>query len=90
MLASIGSVTIGLLLIRQHRGEEIMDNPRTVRVYLRLVVSPALLNAPHSQDKDTFMEKRRYKHSGFELVSIQYSLPYALLMWSYVSCFISL
>ena len=30
MLASIGSVIIGLLLVRQHRGEEIMDNPRTV------------------------------------------------------------
>ncbi|VDB93787.1 unnamed protein product [Peniophora sp. CBMAI 1063] len=70
MLASIGSIIIGLLLIRQHRGEEIMDNPRT--------------------DKDKFMEKRRYKKSGFELVSIQYSLPYALLMWSIIMFLASL
>ncbi|KZV61040.1 hypothetical protein PENSPDRAFT_759670 [Peniophora sp. CONT] len=62
MIASIGSMTIGLLLIRQHRGEEIMDNPRT--------------------DKDRFMEMRRSKRSGFEHLSILYSLPYAFLMWS--------
>ncbi|VDB93791.1 unnamed protein product [Peniophora sp. CBMAI 1063] len=61
-ILSIGSMTIGLLLIRQHRGEEIMDNPRT--------------------DKDTFMEKRRSKTHGFEQLSMLYSLPYALLMWS--------
>lgn len=30
MISSTGSMIIGLLLIRQHRGEEIMDNPRTV------------------------------------------------------------
>ncbi|KZV61038.1 hypothetical protein PENSPDRAFT_316059 [Peniophora sp. CONT] len=62
MITSIGSITIGLLLIRQHRGEEVMDNPRT--------------------DKDTFMEKRRSMDRGFELLSVLYSLPYALLMWS--------
>ena len=31
MLTSFGSIIMGLLLIRQHRGEEVVDNPRTVR-----------------------------------------------------------
>lgn len=34
MLTSIGSIIVGLLLIRQHRGEEIMDNPRTVCLHV--------------------------------------------------------
>ncbi|KZV73460.1 hypothetical protein PENSPDRAFT_288337 [Peniophora sp. CONT] len=29
MLASFGSIMMGLLLVRQHRGEEVVDNPRT-------------------------------------------------------------
>ncbi|KZV73474.1 hypothetical protein PENSPDRAFT_750042 [Peniophora sp. CONT] len=62
LLASLGSTMMGLLLIRQHRGEEIIDNPRS--------------------DKAVFMEKRRSTHFGFEPVSILYSLPSVLLMWS--------
>ena len=45
LMASIGSMTIGLLLIRQHRGEEIIDNPRAVSNYLRLVCCGCVLNA---------------------------------------------
>ncbi|KZV73463.1 hypothetical protein PENSPDRAFT_648795 [Peniophora sp. CONT] len=62
LLASIGSMTVGLLLVRQHRGEEVIDNPRT--------------------NKATFMHERRSTRFEFELLSILYSLPYVLLMWS--------
>ncbi|KZV61045.1 hypothetical protein PENSPDRAFT_759673 [Peniophora sp. CONT] len=70
MLASIGSIMVGLLLIRQHRGEEIMDNPRT--------------------DKSHFMERRRSQCCGFEGLSMLYSLPYVLLMWSTIAFLIAL
>ncbi|KAJ7892764.1 hypothetical protein B0H14DRAFT_3427700 [Mycena olivaceomarginata] len=59
MLTSIGSIFIGLLLVKHYR----------------------------NQDRASALAVATSKHLGLEMLAIQYSLPYALLIWSMVSFF---
>lgn len=54
MLTSIGSIFIGLLLVKHYR----------------------------NQDRASALAVATSKHLGLEMLAIQYSLPYALLIWS--------
>ncbi|VDB84922.1 unnamed protein product [Peniophora sp. CBMAI 1063] len=62
IMASFGSLTISFALIRQHRGEEFIENPHA--------------------NKNAFMEKRKLARFGLEGLSVLYSLPCVLVMWS--------
>ncbi|KAJ7359252.1 hypothetical protein DFH08DRAFT_1074779 [Mycena albidolilacea] len=59
MLTSIGSIFIGLLLVKHYR----------------------------NQDRASALAVATRKHLGLEMLAIQYSFPYALLIWSMVSFF---
>ncbi|KAH8114381.1 hypothetical protein DFH11DRAFT_210933 [Phellopilus nigrolimitatus] len=62
IIASLGSITVGLLLVRQLR---------TRSRDLEYSASDAI----------GYLQRRRHPQLGLETMAIQYSLPYALLMW---------
>ncbi|THH07421.1 hypothetical protein EW145_g3391 [Phellinidium pouzarii] len=63
IVTSLGSIIVGLLLIRQLRISA-KDQDSTAR------------------DAISYLQKRKHPQLGLETMAIQYSLPYALLMWS--------
>ncbi|KAL5501709.1 hypothetical protein ACEPAH_8969 [Sanghuangporus vaninii] len=70
IVASIASIVVGLLLIRQ--------------VY----VSGRDIDFSSTKAAD-YLSRRRHAQLGLETMAIQFSLPFALLMWAMIAFFIS-
>lgn len=81
IVASIGCILVGLLLIRQHRvkskdtAEDAVsdDHPSIGLDIYKLAFS-----------QNNYLNSRKHETLGIETLAIIYSLPYALLMWGYV------
>jgi len=75
--ANIGSIVLGLLLMRHNRMESQAEDMVS---HFRLI---SFLIYQHMQ-KRTFLVSHHHPLLGLEILAILYSLPYALLMWGYV------
>lgn len=82
-VASLMCIIIGLLLGRQlrigARGDEGTANDAVSLYYYYYF---QIVNQDICQMK--YLQRRKHRQLGMETLAIQYSLPYALLMWGYV------
>ncbi len=79
IVASIGCILVGLLLIRQHRVKSKDTAEDAVSDDLLALIS---MNSAFPQNN--YLNSRKHETLGIETLAIIYSLPYALLMWGYV------
>ncbi len=80
--ASIGSIVIGLLLARHNRTRH-EEGPRSA-----VSRQPSLAFGVVTSGQSTYLYLNSHPVFGLEPMAIIFSLPWALLMWSYVlSCF---
>ena len=83
--ASIGSIMIGLLLISHNRSRPKEDPAGAVSGQSRLIC--VVMCAEVTQWQSTYLYQNAHTTFGLEPMAIVFSLPWALLMWSYViSC----
>ncbi|KAI5122675.1 hypothetical protein M0805_007935 [Coniferiporia weirii] len=54
-----------------------------------LIIQQVRISVQEADRSLTYLQKRRRSEFGLEIMAIQYSLPYALLMWSMISFFMS-
>jgi len=80
VIANIGSIILGLLLMRQNRTKSRETADEAVS-YLYL---PFFFPICQRTQKRAFLQARHHPLLGLETLAILYSLPYALLMWGYV------
>ena len=76
--ASIGSIMIGLLLVRHNRTKQKEDPAGAVSGLSRLMCAEVTLW------QSTYLYQNSHRIFGLEPMAIIFSLPWALLMWSYV------
>lgn len=79
IVTSVGSILLGLLLIRQHRVKS-KDTPIEA-VSLSASCHPTQLLLTVCGYQFWFLSARKHPTLGLETLAIIYSLPYALLMW---------
>ncbi len=80
--AGIGSIVIGLLLARHNRSRQKEDPAGAVSR------QPSLAFGVVTSGQSTYLYLNSHPVFGLEPMAIIFSLPWALLMWSYVlSCF---
>ena len=81
VVASIGSIVTGLLLVRRDRTKQKEDLTSAVSGQSHLMCLLVTLG------QATYLYENSHKIFGLEPTAILFSLPWALLMWSYVvSC----
>ncbi|KAH9030260.1 hypothetical protein EDB83DRAFT_2319367 [Lactarius deliciosus] len=68
LVASVGSIVVGLLLVRHHRTKKEEDPDGAVRTF----------------GQAQYLFQNDHKYIGLEPMAIVFSLPWALLMWAYV------
>jgi hypothetical protein len=82
--ASIGSIILGLILVRQSRtkhGETASDVVSDlINIDIKFVFCFDLLHNLHFFQQD-FLRLWTHRWLGLEILAIAFSLPYALLMW---------
>jgi hypothetical protein len=78
--ASVGSIVIGLLLARHNRTKQ--EASPSDAVSERTVAPNICADATFAQH--IYLEENCRKFFGLEPMAIIFSLPWALLMWSYV------
>lgn len=81
-VASIGSIVIGLLLLRQHRTKPQDTADEAVSHCIRFHPYPLLIVFRVFPRQDGYLRSRYHSVFGFEPLAILYSLPYSLLLWS--------
>jgi len=83
IVASVGSVVTGLLLLRQHRTKPQDSAEEVVSYPVRPLAPISSLTAPTpSPQQDRYLRSRLHNALGFETLAILYSLPYSLLLWA--------
>ena len=80
--ASIGSIVIGLLLVRHNRPKQEADPSEAVSDLSHPYFCGDLRSA-----QATYLDQNSRTPLGLEPMAIIFSLPWALLMWSYVISF---
>jgi len=78
ILASVGSIVIGLLLVRHNRSKQKEDPAGAVSGLCRLGLCARLILLRQS----TYLYKSTHRIFGLEPMAIIFSLPWALLMWA--------
>ena len=83
IITSVGSIVIGLLLLRQHRTKPQDSADEVVSHLIRSLAHPFdHFDLRLLYKKDNYLRSRHNNELGFETLAILYSLPYSLLLWS--------
>lgn len=80
IVTSMGTVLLGLLLVRQNRGKVHRETPTDV---VRYHTDTLNIMSPHFFCwQAQYLTSIKSKRFGLEPLAVVYSLPYALLMWA--------
>src|SRR5882757_852773 len=83
MEISIGSIIIGLLLLRLNRTRHKEDPAGAVSAQFHMLCV-AKVTQKLTLEQATYLFQNSHRLFGLELMAIYFGLPLALLMWSYV------
>ena len=78
ILASVGSIVIGLLLVRHNRSKQKLDPANAVSRLCRRGLCAQLILLWQS----AYLDRCKHRIFGLEPLAIIFSLPWALLMWA--------
>ena len=81
--ASVGSIVISLLLMRHNRTKQDADPREAVSEQLHFYSLRLTVG------QWEYLSHNSHRYIGLEMMAIVFSLPWALLMWSYVISYIS-
>jgi hypothetical protein len=79
LISSVGSIVVGLLLIRHHRRKQEEDLSSAVSQ-----INYDLYAKVQTFNQVQYLRQNDNRHFGLEPMAIVFSLPWALLMWAYV------
>jgi hypothetical protein len=81
MISSLGSIIIGLLLVRQRRRQTQLENSNC---RVRSTLFSGVLDICHSilDLQPEYLEYFESMKFGVDLLAIMYSLPYVFLLWA--------
>jgi hypothetical protein len=82
IVTSVGGLVVALLLIREYRlrlEEDTQSNVSETQIHLICLIP--------RKHQLTHLKTVSYRIFGFEPIAIVFSLPWALLLWSYVFAF---